>query len=859
LDCLPFNGDDLCVIGTRESHGEFCLFFILHARTYSAGAASGTADDGLEEKIVQLNPLLEAFGNAQTLMNDNSSRFGKFIEIRFNAEAQITGATMKEYLLEKSRIMEQTEGERNFHVWYLLLSGLADRLEEFELGNVDDHELHRMIHGSDEALASIGSAKTMAMWEEFTECFGIVGFTKEEQEGMFKMLIGILHLADVEFGGGAEDSAYVVSSEDQLGKGARQLDVDGTQLNDGMLKMTTTTRGETIERHFKQAEAEDGRDALCKAAYEKLFSWIFQRCNALLGPANRAMTDKTIGILDIFGFETFDVNSFEQLLINLANEQLQYFFNEHIFALELSEYASEGIDGSSITYENNEVLLDMLLGKTGVLKMCDDAAKMPRGDDKGLLEAMHQTLKDKPGYIRPKGNQQTFEIKHYAGQIEYHVDGFLEKNRDTLAMDVVAVLRLSESDLIKSLFGGEVEKAGAKSKRKGRGGKGDLKKSMKRVKQDAAKGNKKTVGDAFKNSLHDLITEMSACQPHFVRCIKPNLEKSPNNFKIELVTRQLRYTGMLETTRIRKEGYSHRPMFQDFIDRYKIIGFPLTSAPPPSSGSCNRILQKAGILNWQVGRTKVFLRYYHPGELGQVMAPYPAAAAQIQNVARAFTERQEVQGLLAEAKKQAKVVADFCLVMERHIEGVHAVSLALCDEDTMRPPDYFEKKKLQSKRIRNPTMKKMQQKADKQKAGITRKQSVKWFQEVEMAKGAGRTDEGDDFEKWFHGIISRVKSEELLMRMDPGAFLVRVSESRFGYSLSHYIARGQRIKHYMIEQTPEGEYMVVGNARLFPSLNDLVAHHKRNKIVATDPVSLTTPCPAEGDSEAAAAMAEIAE
>jgi len=816
----------------------------------------------LEEKIIQLNPLLEAFGNAQTLMNDNSSRFGKFIEIRFNSSAAITGATMKEYLLEKSRIMEQSEGERNFHIFYLLLSGISERLEEFQLGHVDDHALHRVIDGSDEAVDGIGNEKNMAMYNELMECFTVVGFTQEEQDQLFHLLCGVIHLADVEFGGD-EDEAYVVSQEDQLIKASSQLGVDAEPLQEGMLKMTTVTRGETIERKFKQAEAEDGRDALCKATYEKAFAWIFQRCNGLLGPARRDMTDKSIGILDIFGFETFDVNSFEQLLINLANEQLQFFFNNHIFALELAEYATEGIDGSAISYEDNQELLNMLLGKTGVLKLVDDEAKMPRGSDKSLLEKMHGSMGSNPGYTRPKGNDPTFKIKHYAGEIEYNVDGFLEKNRDTLAMDVVAVCRLSDNELISKLFGGEVMKKGAKSKRGGAGRRGgdrkELRKSMKRVKADAAKGNKKTAGDSFKHDLHDLITEMSACCPHFVRCIKPNLAKQANNFKIDLVTRQLRYTGMLETTRIRKEGYSHRPTFQDFINRYKIIGFPLTSTPPPTSSSCTRILQKAAIENWQVGRTKVFLRYYHPGELGKVMLPYPSAAAKIQNVARGFAARTEVQGKLAEAKAEMKTVKDFCLAMERHIDGIHDVVLSLCDDDAMRPPDYFEKKRAQSKRIKDPQFKKMQTKADKSKAGINRKQSVKWFKEVEMKKGAGRTADGDDFEAWFHGIISRVKSEEMLYKMDPGAFLVRVSESRFGYSLSHFVSRGARIKHYMIEQTPDGEYQVIGNARLFPSLNDLVAHHKRYKIIATDPVALDTPCPPEADATAAAAMDEIRE
>ena len=259
----------VCVISGESGAGktESAKLFIKHVIHLSQFSSSGTSEgggadasgtgQGLEDKIIQLNPLLEAFGNAQTLMNDNSSRFGKFIEIRFNTSAAITGATMKEYLLEKSRIMDQSDGERNFHIFYLLLSGVSDRLEEFQLGHVDDHALHRVIDGSDEAVDGIGNAKNMAMYEELMECFTVVGFTKEEQEQLFHLLCGVIHLADLEFGGD-EDDAYVVSQEDQLIKVSTQLGVDAEPLQEGMLKMTTVTRGETIERKFKQAEAEDG-------------------------------------------------------------------------------------------------------------------------------------------------------------------------------------------------------------------------------------------------------------------------------------------------------------------------------------------------------------------------------------------------------------------------------------------------------------------------------------------------------------------------------------------------------------------------------------------------------------------------
>lgn len=831
--------------GKTESAKLFMKHVIHLSKLKSTEEKAGdmrTDAKSLEEKIIQLNPLLEAFGNAQTLMNDNSSRFGKFTELRFNRNLAITGAKMKEYLLEKSRIIEQSEGERNFHIFYLFLAGVRSRREDYQLGDPGEH---RIINSNDEAIDEIEESKPYDMFQEVSDCFRVVGFSEEETDNLFHLLAGILHLGDVEFGG-EEDAAYVVSSDDNLVKVATQLGVDKDALKEALVKMTSTTKGEKVERHFKQFQAEDGRDALAKAIYEYAFSWIFKRCNGLLGPAKVNANDKYIGILDIFGFETFDTNSFEQLLINLANEQLQFFFNNHIFSMELKEYAAEGIDGSKVKYEDNTELLDVLLGRMGMLALCDEEAKIPQGTDATMLEKFHGQFAKNKCYDRPRGDEPEFSVQHYAGKVTYSTEGFLEKNRDTLAIDVVAVMRLSENPLVRSLFGGEPKKDGKSKRGKGLAAGGanrkELRKSMKRVKADAMKGNKKTVGTTFKQSLKELMEQMNLCAPHFIRCLKPNLQKQADNFKVDLVTRQLRYTGMLETTRIRKEGYAHRPTFEDFLNRYKIIGFPLMSTPPATSGSCTRVLQKSGIDDWQVGRTKVFLRYYHPPMLGKVMAPYPNAAACIQNMARGFLARQQVGKLLDKAKQEAKIVSDFCSKAERQMEGTRSVLLVLCDEDAMRPPDYFSRKKSQVKKIKDPTLKRMQKKADKSKAGITRAKSIKWFQEVEMKKGAGQTDEGDGFELWFHGIITRNQSEGLLLKREPGAFLVRVSESRFGYSLSHYVAVGKRIKHYMIDQTPDGQYQVVGNTRLFPSLNDLVAHHRRHKIVATDPVCLIEPC-----------------
>lgn len=831
--------NQVCVISGESGAGktESAKLFISHLIHLST--KTDAHHSGLEDKIIKLNPLLESLGNAQTNMNDNSSRFGKFIDLWFNDQLHITGATIRQYLLEKSRVIHQLEGEQNFHIFYILFAGLrvSGDDENFDLG---DPLEHRILADNDNAVENIESEKMAEMYREVVDCIRMVGFDEEEKKNIFQMLAGILHLGDIEFGGG-RDPAYIVSSEDDLRKVATQLGLDLDPLKTALIETTISARGESTVKQYAQAQAEDARDALCKEIYSNLFNWVIQKVNKILDGPERKPGNTTIGILDIFGFEVFEENSFEQLLINLTNEQLQMFFNQHIFSMELAEYEAEGIDAAQVQFtDNKELLEELLLGKTGVLKLIDEESKMPRGSDESMLEKFHHSLNKFDTYSRPKGNTPQFSITHYAGEVTYQIDGFLDKNRDTLALDLVAVMRLSSVELISGLFGGEKDGKSKKAKNKK-----DLRKSVKKVRDDRNKSNKATTSQSFTKSLKELMVEMDAAAPHFIRCIKPNLEKKPNLFKIDMVTTQLRYTGMLETTRIRKEGYSSRPTFADFIDRYKCLGFQLSAHVPATAASCASICNTAKITDWQMGKTKVFLRFYHSGQLNLALKPFPDAAAKIQTAARIFSAQNEYNKLLEQKQKEEKAASDFLSNLKRQGAGMMSVLEALCEDDALRPPDYFEQKRKNTKKIKDPTLKRMQKQADKSKAGLSRAQSVKWFKEVEMKKGAGMVEGGDGgdngFQTWFHGIITRNEANTLLAKHQYGAFLVRVSESRFGYSLSHYVEK-DKIKHYMIDQNADGQYIVVGNKKLFNSLNELVSWHSKHKVIASDPVALVFPC-----------------
>lgn len=834
--------NQVCVISGESGAGktESAKLFmkqIIHLSGVHSGLGSNNKDgSGLEDKIVNLNPLLEAFGNGQTLMNDNSSRFGKFTELRFNEKLVIEGAVVTEYLLEKSRVVTQMEGERNFHAFYLLYAWLTP--EKAKLYNLKDPSEHRYINGNPKAIKEIPEEKSLGMAKELFGCFLDVGFSDADVHNTCQLMAGVLHAGDMDFDG--EDISKV-KNKDKLKMAADQLMIDATEFGNALCTLTNITKGEVIVKSYKQEIAASMRDSTSKALFGRVFSWIVKRVNDLLGPkVARRPTDKSISILDIFGFESFEKNAFEQMLINLANENLQFFFNNHIFKQELDEMAKEGINTMNITYVDNQGTLDMILVKPGgILALVDEEALMPKGSDENLVQKMHATIL-KPGspwaalYEKPKSMDAIFSIHHYAGKVTYQGSGFLDRNRDALPIDIQIVMQLSNNPLIASLFGAEQDPKKKKEK------KGTIQEQLLEARKAMEKVKNISIGGAFKISLASLIAEMTNAQPHFIRCIKPNLQKVCNNYNDELITKQLKYTGMLETTRIRKEGYSQRPLFADFIGRYKMIGFPMMSKPAPTKENVTTLCERSGIKDYQVGITKVFLRYFHVDQLNKTLLPYPNAATQVQKYSRMFMAKKKYAKMAAKATETRKAVYDATQRIEKLLSVAFGVFEVLQEEDAKRPADAFKKKKPDVPKV-DKVLEKLKVEI-KAKGGVaTREQSVRWFKEVEMKKGAGMGAD-KSFQDWFHGILTRQQSEELLADKEPGTFLVRVSESRFGYSLSHCVHAKGRVKHYMIDQTPDGQYQVVGNRKLFPTLNSLVHYHGTHLIVATDPVCLLHPC-----------------
>ncbi|XP_040114847.1 unconventional myosin-VIIa [Oryx dammah] len=548
----------------------------------------------IEQQVLEATPILEAFGNAKTIRNDNSSRFGKYIDIHFNKRGAIEGARIEQYLLEKSRVCRQAPDERNYHVFYCMLEGMnGEQKKKLGLGQAMDYNYLAMgncvtCEGREDSqeYANIRSAMKVLM------------FTDTENWEISKLLAAILHLGNLQY----EDRTFEnldaceVLFSPSLATAASLLEVNPPDLMNCLTSRTLITRGETVSTPLSREQALDVRDAFVKGIYGRLFVWIVDKINAAIyKPPSQEVKNsrRSIGLLDIFGFENFAVNSFEQLCINFANEHLQQFFVRHVFKLEQEEYDLESIDWLHIEFTDNQDALDMIANKPmNIISLIDEESKFPKGTDTTMLHKLNSQHKLNSNYIPPKNNHETqFGINHFAGIVYYESQGFLEKNRDTLHGDIIQLVHSSRNKFIKQIFQADVA-MGAETRKRS-----------------------PTLSSQFKRSLELLMRTLGACQPFFVRCIKPNEFKKPMLFDRHLCVRQLRYSGMMETIRIRRAGYPIRYSFVEFVERYRVLlpGVKPAYKQDDLRGTCQRMAE--AVLgthdDWQIGKTKIFLKDHH--------------------------------------------------------------------------------------------------------------------------------------------------------------------------------------------------------------------------------------------------------
>ncbi|XP_030312241.1 unconventional myosin-VIIb isoform X2 [Calypte anna] len=566
----------------------------------------------IEQQVLEANPILEAFGNAKTIRNDNSSRFGKYIDIHFNQNGVIVGARIEQFLLEKSRVCRQAAEERNYHIFYCMLMGMnTEQKKMLNLGTASEYTYLTM--GNCMSCDSRNDAKDYA---HIRSAMKILMFSDSEHWDISKLLAAILHLGNVEFEAAVYDNLDCsdVMDSPHFSTATKLLEVDSSELQNSLTNLSIIIRGESVSRPLNIAQAADGRDAFVKGIYGRIFLWIVNKINsAIFNPASQNTKDRfqSIGLLDIFGFENFSNNSFEQLCINIANEHLQQFFVHHVFKLEQEEYLAEHIAWHNIDFTDNSHTLEVVaLKPMNIISLIDEESKFPKGTDATMLVKINSLHGKSKVYIPPKSVHDTkFGINHFAGVVFYESKDFLEKNRDTLSANVMQVVHSSKNKFLREIFQVETTPPSL-----GRGTIRHLGADQAYKGLDTTK-RLSTLGGQFKQSLEKLMKILEQCQPYFIRCIKPNDYKKPLLFDRELCVKQLRYSGMMETIQIRKAGYPIRYSFEDFFERYRVLlPWALRKQLKNDARQCSIQISEAVLGkddSWQAGRTKIFLKEHH--------------------------------------------------------------------------------------------------------------------------------------------------------------------------------------------------------------------------------------------------------
>jgi Myosin head (motor domain)/MyTH4 domain len=540
---------------------------------------------GVEQNILLANPILEAFGNAKTLRNNNSSRFGKYIEVHFDPQGKICGASTINYLLEKSRVCFQLEGERAFHIFYQLCLG-ADETLRYELYLDQPDQFYFLTRSSCVTLDEVDDVKE---FEEMCDAMRKLNFTEAEMKLVFRTVAAVLHLGNLEFepGAAARTESSKVSNPGVLKIAAEMLGVAPDALNLALTTRLMEIRGQAATSIPLSVEkADDTRNAMAKTIYYRMFDWLVQRINQSMVPKS-GLTTTTIGVLDIFGFEIFDMNSFEQLCINFANEKLQQHFNQHTFKLEEQLYQREGIKYDHIEFIDNQPVLDMIEAKRpqGILIALDEEIVVPRGTDATFLQKINKTHGEghTSCFKQMLQSRTQFGVEHYAGPVTYESTGFLDKNKDRLNKICLDCMAASSDTFVKTLFPAT----------------------------ESTQTRRVTLGGQFRNNLNDLMKRLNETDPHYIRCVKPNNTKAANDFQGTMCLQQLRYAGVFEAVAIRKQGFPFRYTHDDFVARYGFI-YPQLAAQHKGAVKqhCQALLDAVphNLSAAQIGRTRVLYR-----------------------------------------------------------------------------------------------------------------------------------------------------------------------------------------------------------------------------------------------------------
>ncbi|KAH1127570.1 hypothetical protein AAZX31_06G236400 [Glycine max] len=535
-------------------------------------ALGGGGSCAIENEFLQINRILEAFGNAKTSRNNNSSRFGKLIEVHFSSMGKICGAKIQTLMLEKSRVVQLANGERSYHIFYQLCTGSSSGLKErLNLRAVSEYKY--LVQSDCTLIDGVNDANN---FHQLMKALDTVQICKEDQEMIFKMLAAILWLGNISFQVDSENHIEVVDDE-AVTSTAQLMGCSSQELMTALCTLKTQFDEDTIAKNLTLRQATERRDAIAKFIYASLFDWLVEQVNKSL-EVGKPHTGKSISILDIYGFQTFQKNSFEQFYINYANERIQQHFNRHLFKLEQEDYELDGVDWTKVDFEDNEGCLDLFEKKPhGLFSLLDEESNLAKASDLTFANKLRHHLGANPCFKGERG--RAFRVRHYAGEVLYDTNDFLEKNRDTLSSDSIQFLSSCNCELLQLL--------------------------SKMFNQS----QKQSVATKFKVQLFKLMQKLESTTPHFIRCIKPNSKDLPGIFDEGLVLQQLRCCEVLEVVRLSRAGYPIRMGHQEFSRRYGFLLSEANISQDPLSISV-AVLQKFYIPYemYHVGYTKLYLR-----------------------------------------------------------------------------------------------------------------------------------------------------------------------------------------------------------------------------------------------------------